>query len=217
MREQSTLGGNSFAVFLFCVVSIPGAGQKCADNVVFGVHKENVDITIKEAAEYKPGSRNYYVRDFNDSENVYLKAALSPKRRKEWLDRWQDRSVPPCIEPVLNQLAAVAKRTLPTYRPTGFPVRNAAEEKLLLTAINDISSGKVLGSGLTAADWEIQKRRNGIPDARFKRGMVYAKFATSDDGFCRIVHVNLIQDYAGGGTFAATKARFIKTEPAGCP
>lgn len=172
---------------------------------------------MKQAANYKPGARNFYVSDFNDNENLYLKAALSPRRRKKWFDDMKNPVMAECMAVKLDELAAIARTTLPTYRPTGFTVRNSAEEKVLLTGVNDIAKAKVLGTGLADADWRIEKLRNGIPSARYKYGMIYARYSTSDDGFCRIVHVNIVQDYAGGGTYAASRARFIKTEPAGCP
>jgi hypothetical protein len=70
---------------------------------------------------------------------------------------------------------------------------------------------------MDAATWNIEKRSNGLPNARYKHGMIYARYPSLDDGYCRIIHVNIVQDYAGGGTYADSKARFIKSEFAGCP
>jgi hypothetical protein len=207
------LGAN---VSILLAAALPLAAQDCSGPVV-KIHLENVEKTKKQAADYKPGARNYYVSDFNDNENIYLKAALSPARRNKWLGRMKDSSFAGCMNPQLDELAAIARKTLPSYRPTGFTIRNAAEEQVLRTGVNDIANATVLGTGLAEADWRIEKLSNGIPKARYKHGMIYARFSTSDDGFCRIVHVNVVQDYAGGGTYAASRARFIKTEVAGCP
>lgn len=196
---------------------IPAVAQNCKGSPIFDIHNENVEITKKQAAEYKPGLRDFYVRDFNDAENVYLKAALSKRRRDEWFARWKDPSFPKCMGPVLDELAVIAKKTLPSYRPTGYTVRNAAEEKLLRDGVNDIANATVLGAGFLPGPWKIETRGNGIPRARFKHGMLYLKYANSDDGFCRIAHVNLLQDYSGGGTYAGSRPLFIKSEPAGCP
>jgi len=73
-------------------VAQAAAAQSCkSGDAVFRVHNDNIEITKKQAADYKPGARDYYVRDFNDNENLYLKAALSPSRRQEWLGRWKDQ------------------------------------------------------------------------------------------------------------------------------
>ena len=222
MNDLRVRGSISRRVLLGAIVSIllaaalPLAAQDCS-TPFFQVHLENIEKTKKQAASYKPGARAFYVSDFNDNENIYLKAALSPARRKKWLGQMKAATVSACMDPKLDELAAIARTTLPSYRPTGFTIRNAAEEKLLLTGVNDIAKATILGTGLADADWRIEKLRNGIPSARYKYGMIYARYPTSDDGFCRIIHVNIVQDYAGGGTYAASRARFIKTEPAGCP
>jgi hypothetical protein len=216
-RFKVRIAGGAALIPVLLAMAVQAVAQTCADDPVFGVHKENLDITKKQAADYKPGARNYYVRDFNDSENIYLKAALSPARRKAWFERWKDPNFPKCMNPELDQLAAVAKKTLPSYKPTGFTVRNAGEEQLLRSAVNDIANAKVISSGMDAATWNIEKRSNGLPNARYKHGMIYARYPSLDDGYCRIIHVNIVQDYAGGGTYADSKARFIKSEFAGCP
>jgi hypothetical protein len=204
------------SVSILLAAALPLAAQNCS-GPFYQVHFENIEKTKKQAANFKPGARAFYVSDFNDNENIYLKAALSPARRKKWFGQMKGPAVAGCMGPKLDELAAIARTTLPSYRPTGFTIRNAAEEKLLLAGVNDIAKATVLGTGLADADWRIEKLSNGIPSARYKHGMIYARYPTSDDGFCRIVHVNIIQDYAGGGTYAASRARFIKTEPAGCP
>jgi hypothetical protein len=206
-----------YGLSVLLAAGMSAAGQNCKDNAVFEVHNENVEITKKQAAEYRPGLRDYYVQDFNDAENVYLKAAISKRRRDEWLARWQDRSIPKCMVPVLDELAVIAKKTLPSYRPTGFTVRNAVDEKVLRDGVNDIANATVLGGGFRPGPWKIETRGNGIPRARYKHGMLYLKYSTTDDGFCRMVHVNLVQDYSGGGTYGGSRPLFIKTEPVGCP
>ena len=102
------------------------AAQSCkGGDAVFRVHSDNIETTRKQAADYKPGARDYYVRDFNDNENLYLKAALSPSRRQDWLGRWKDQKFVKCMNIALDELAVIAKKTLPSYRPTGYAVRNA--------------------------------------------------------------------------------------------
>ena len=194
------------------------AAQSCkGGDAVFRVHSDNIETTKKQAADYKPGARDYYVRDFNDNENLYLKAALSPSRRQDWLGRWKDQKFVKCMNIALDELAVIARKTLPSYRPTGYTVRNAAEERVLLTGVKDIAQATVISSGFASPSWKIEQNRRGIPVARFKHGMVYARYRSVDDGFCRIVYVNIVQDHAGGGTYGDSRPAYIKSEFAGCP
>ena len=209
-------------VTLSCVA--PGVLAQAKDahscksgDAVFRVHSDNIETTKKQAADYKPGARDYYVRDFNDNENLYLKAALSPSRRQDWLGRWKDQRFVKCMNIALDELAAIAKKTLPSYRPTGYTVRNAAEEKALLTGVKDIAQATVITSGLSSPSWKIEQNRQGVPVRRFKHGMIHAKYRNVDDGFCRIVYVNVVQDHAGGGTYGDSRPIYIKSEFAGCP
>jgi len=212
------------AVLATFVVATPAAvaqganAQSCkGGDAVFRVHSDNIETTKKQAADYKPGARDYYVRDFNDNENLYLKAALSPSRRQDWLGRWKDQRFVKCMNIALDELAAIAKKTLPSYRPSGYTVRNAAEERVLLTGVKDIAQATVITSGLSSPSWKIEQNRRGVPVARFKHGMIHAKYRSVDDGFCRIVYVNVVQDHAGGGTYGDSRAVYIKSEFAGCP
>jgi len=194
-----------------------GDPNSCKGDAFFDIHNEDIDITKKEAAEYHPGLRDYYVQDFNDRQNIYLKAALSKSKRQDWMGEWKDEKMKRCIGTVLDELAVIAKKTLPSYSGPNYASHNLAEERLMLTEISDISEGKVLRSGIKEASWLIDKDSFNFPTARFKHGLVYVRYPNVDDGFCRVIYVNIIQDYAGGGTYAATYARFIKSEFAGCP
>ena len=62
-------------------------------------------------------------------------------------------------------------------------------------------SATVFRIGLSTDTWFIDKNDIGLPTARYKHGMIYARFPSLDDGFCRIVYVNVVQEYTGGGTF----------------
>jgi hypothetical protein len=183
---------------------------------VLDVHLGDLATTKKQAAEYTPGLRDYYVQDFNDRQNIYLKASLSKSRRQEWLGSWPADFVN-CMNPALDDLAAVARKTLPTYTLTGYNVHNPVEEKILRSAVNDISQATVFKTGLLSPTWKIAKDDYNFPTSRFKYGAIWAKYPNLDDGFCRIIYVNLVQDYAGGGTYGDSYGNFIKSEFAGCP
>jgi hypothetical protein len=47
--------------------------------------------------------------------------------------------------------------------------------------------------------------------------VVWARSTLNDHPYCRIYWINIIQDYAGGGTYGASYAYFVNDELAGCP
>lgn len=191
-------------------------GDFCSTDMMVGVYMKDIETTRKQAEEYRPGLRDYYVQDFSDRQNIYLKASLSPSRRKEWLGSWPANIVN-CITPALDNLAVVAKKTLPTYTPGNYALGTPAELKILRSGVNDLAQATVFKTGISSPAWRISKDSYNFPTARYKYGMIWAKYPGLDDGFCRIIYVNLVQDYAGGGTYGESYANFIKTEFAGCP
>jgi hypothetical protein len=191
--------------------------RDCRSDAVAEVHLADIEKTRKEAEEFRPGLRDYYVSTLSDRKNLYLEAALSPSRRKEWLGSWPEEFVK-CMETPLDKLAAVARTTLPGYTgPEGYTLGTPAERKILLSAIDDIAKAKVLKVGIKQANWLIDKDSYNLPTARYKHGMIWAQYPNSDDGFCRIFLVNIKQDYAGGGTYAASYGYFVSRALAGCP
>ena len=195
----------------------PAAAANCqSDGGALRHHLDQIETTKKEAASYTPGARGYYVSELNDRKNIHLEAALSARERKDYLDRVKDPNWRKCLEDAWDELAVVARKTLPSFRPTGYPIRNAAEERVLQSAVN-LTGSKVLGSGLSATTWKIETRSNGIPSSRYKHGMVHARTGGDDSGFCWIYYVNVVQDYAGGGTYAGSEGRYVGRTLAGCP
>jgi len=192
------------------------SGDFCSNDMMVGVYMKDIETTRKQAEEYKPGLRDYYVQDFSDRQNIYLKASLSPSRRKEWLGTWPTDIVN-CITPALDKLGEVAKKTLPTYTPKGYALGTPAELKILRSGVNDLDQATVFKVGMSSPNWLISKDSYNFPTARYRYGLIWAKYPGLDDGFCRIIYVNLVQDYAGGGTYGASYANFIKSEFAGCP
>ena len=192
------------------------SGDFCSTDVMVGVYMKDIETTREQAENYKPGARDYYVQDFSDRQNIYLKASLSPSRRKEWLGTWP-KNIVDCIAPALDNLAAIAKKTLPAYTPSGYSLGTPAEQKILRSGVNDLAQATVFKVGISSPNWLISKDSYNFPTARYKYGLIWAKYPGLDDGFCRIIYVNLVQDYAGGGTYGASYANFIKSEFAGCP
>lgn len=184
------------------------------DKVRLDSFKEDIDGTLQDQRSFTKG-RDWYVRTLNDSRNEYLWYAISPS----WRSRLNERFGPltPCISGYIDEIAAEAKRSLPMYHPVGFNIRNPAEEEILRSAVNDIAQATVFKIGLGSRTWQIQKNSLGIPENRYKYGVIWAKYPNYDDGYCRIMFVNLIQDYAGGGTYGSSYGLLVRSEPAGCP
>jgi len=195
----------------------PKAKGGCEDDVFYQVHNENIQKTIDQAKDYTPGSRDYYVDTYNDGENIYLKAALSAKKRASWEEEWKDESMKKCINTRLDELALAAEKTIGSYRPPStYTFGTAAEKAVLKTGVNDLNQASaVYAVGLNSATWKIDKDEYGLPKNRFRYGMIYAKYPQNK--YCTIIWVNLVQDYSGGGTYNDSEARFIGWEFAGCP
>jgi hypothetical protein len=184
----------------------------------WSVHYGDAYKTLREAEEYKAGGRDYYVRELSDRRNEYLLASISPNERKEWLSSHRIAEKDQhCLVPLFDEIGAAAKRTLPKYRPRGYSHHDSSEEELIRNAVKaELPDADFLSVGVKSPSWVIEKLRNGIPSLRYKYGMAWVKSSKHDDGFCRIVYVNLVQDHAGGGTYADSVANYISMEPAGC-
>lgn len=186
--------------------------------VFFSYHYGEAYKTLREAEEYKAGARDYYVRELSDRRNEYLLAGISPNLRKEWLS---SHRIPEkdqhCIVPLLDEISAAAKRTLPKYRPRGYSHHDSSEESLIKDAVKaEVPDAEFLLVGVKTPAWLIEKHSNGIPSSRYKYGMAWVKSASFDDGFCRIAYVNIVQDYAGGSSYGDSAGNYISMEPAGC-
>lgn len=184
--------------------------------VVYSIHYADAYKTLREAENYKPTARTYYVRELSDNRNEYLLAGISPKSREEWLGSHRTAEKDKhCMVPIFDELNAAAKRTLPKYRPRGY-THHDDDDLIREIAKKEIPGATILESGVSSPTWEIEKLRNGTPRVRYKYGMAWVKSPSFDDGYCRIVYINVQQDYSGGGTFAESRGNFIKVEPAGC-
>jgi hypothetical protein len=184
----------------------------------WSVHYEDAYKTLREAEDYKRGGRDYYVRELSDRRNEYLLAGISPNFRKDWLTSHNtpDKDAH-CIVPLFDEISAAAKRTLKNYRPTGYKFHESSDEALIKNAVKEkIPDAEIFAVGVKQASWDIDKLSNGLPEDRYKYGMAWVNSAAFDDGYCRIVHVNIIQDYSGAGTYGDSKSRYINMVPAGC-
>jgi hypothetical protein len=181
-----------------------------------------VDYQIGEISKYKKDldgwdSANQYFPKPKSNDD-YIGLALSKKERAKWL---QDKKVAPDakLDAALDELKASLYKRLPEYtiNPKSFNNRNAAEEKMMLAEMSDVPGIKVFKIGFNQASWLIDKNELGIPKARYKHGLIYGRNPASEDPFCRVWYINVVQEYAGGGTYGATEARYIEKELIACP
>jgi hypothetical protein len=179
------------------------------------VHLRDLAKTKKEVTEYVPGQREYFVSILSDYRNEYLEAAMLPWVRESWLKERGDQFAR-CLTPALDDLAAVARTKLPTFTgPTRYKLGTAAEKSLIRASVPDTAKAKVFMTGVIQANWLIAKDNYNFPTSRYKHGAVLYKNPGQD--FCWVVFINIIQDYAGGGTYGASYGNYVGRSLSGCP
>jgi hypothetical protein len=181
-----------------------------------------IDYQIGEIGKYKQQLTSWnpanQVFPRPNSSDDYISLALSKKERNDWV---QSKKLAPDakLDAALDGLKDLLYKRLPEYtiNPRSFNNRNAAEEKLVLAEMSDVPGLKVYKIGFNQANWLIETNNLGIPKARYKHGLVYGRRPDSEDPFCRVWYVNVVQPYSGGGTYGATEARYIEKEYIACP
>jgi hypothetical protein len=191
------------------------AKANCEDDAVYGVWREDIQKTADDAKSWSPGARDYFVRDFNDNHNKYLKMALSQSYRDDEMESWKDSAIAGCLNARLDELNAVASKSILTYTPAGYTLGTPADKAALRAALTDISKAQVFQVGVKDMNWRIVSNSLGIPEGRKKLGKLWVKYP--GDKYCKIVWANVWQQYAGGGTYNSSTGDFIAWEFAGCP
>lgn len=149
----------------------------------------------------------------------YLLFAVSPSARKGWQNDFKDMGNCPKIVAGLERLSESAAKKLPLFKPDTkeYAFRNPAEERLMKGKINELADHKIHYIGVRQQNWLIEKNSLGIPTARYKHGLVWVRYTPNDHPFCRAYYINIVQDYAGGGTYGTSYANFIDDVLVGCP
>jgi len=202
--------------YLQCVVGdVPKAGEcgKLDDvnQVRVDIYKKDLNELLDDAKTFN-ADRGWYSPRFNED---WLLAAISPSTRKKFATKYGE--LYPCISGLLDEIQAAAKLTLPKYTLYSYNVRNPAAERVLRSAISDLNQAKVFKIGLLESSWLIEKNSIGIPVNRYKHGAIWVKYSNWDHGYCQILWINVVQPYAGGGTWGESYGNFLRSEPAGCP
>lgn len=190
------------------------ASKRCESISFYVIWNKDIQATIDDVKSFKPG-RDYFVQDFNDDENRYLKMALSEEQRKRYQEGWADEDAKRCVNARLDELKAIADPVIGGYTPAGYTLGTPAEKALLKAAVKDLSTATVHQVGIKNNQWKIFYNDLGIPTSRKKFGALWIKQPFHN--YCQIVWVNIRQPYAGGGTYAASEFQFVSWEFAGCP
>jgi len=180
---------------------------------------EEIGKAQKEVDEYNSQDKLYLV---SSTSADWMWRAVSPKERGEWTEKWKTLLTPAArkkFDDALDALAASAAKKLPDYKASlnEFTFHNAAEEKMMKGVLTKIADYKIFSSGLRQSSWLIDKNDYGLPTARYKHGVIYLRDTKGDHPYCYATYINIKQDYAGGGTYGASYARFVEDEMVGCP
>lgn len=202
--------------YLQCVLAdVPKAGEcgKLDDvnQVRVDLYKKDLNELLGDAKSFN-GDRGWYSPEFRED---WFLAAISPSRRQKLATKYGE--LYPCISGLLDEIQAAAKISLPKYTLYSYNFRNPAHERVIRSAISDLNQAKVFKIGFLESAWLIQKNSIGIPEKRYKHGAIWVKYPNWDHGYCNILWINVVQEYAGGGTWGASYGNFIRNEPAGCP
>lgn len=201
------------AEYLPCAV---GERQKedIVDSPWLKAHRDGIKKVLVSVGNWKTGSR-----DSLGSSSEYAFYAVSPKMRADWLKEKNALAFEGEIEKLLKPLADALAEKLPNYFPDAakYSVRSAAEEALMKRVLPNPAQNKIFATGLAQTAWQIDKGALGIPQARYKNGLIYRRAASADHPYCYATYVNVIQNYAGGGTYAASRSEIIREELVACP
>jgi hypothetical protein len=191
--------------------------DKCSDNIWLQTHVEDINKRRSEVDSYTPG-RDWFVVESNYD---HLLFAVSPSAKQRWLTGANALEYKDCpsLVTALDQLNKSASAKLPTYIPDtkSFAIKLPAYEQLMKGKIKDLADHKIFHIGVKQASWLIDKNNLGIPKSRYKHGMAWVRYVPNDHPYCRVYWINIIQDYAGGGTYGDSYAYFVRDDLAGCP
>jgi hypothetical protein len=187
----------------------------CAGNLWVESHLEDIAKRQKEVDSFTP-DRGWLIGSNNYDHLLY---AVSPSAREKWLTGAKALDYKNCLASAFDKLAASAATKLPLFLPnTGaYAVHNPAEERLIKSKISDLPDHKIFYVGIEEPNWLIDKNEFGLPKSRYKHGMVWVRYAPNDHVYCRVYYINIIQDYAGSGTYGASYGAFIEDKLFGCP
>ena len=188
-------------------------GERMAD-----IFFDDLAAARKEVSEYSPSTKIWLVSSKNSE---WLDRAISKGWRKEFYHKWKFPAATVAkFDAQFDALAADAPPKITAYtnsQVNKFAFRNAVEERMMRSQLNDVSGLIVHKIGFYQSTWNIEKNDLGIPIRRYKTGAIYGRNPNSDHPYCMFWTINIVQDYAGGGTYGTSYAKYKEREVATCP
>jgi hypothetical protein len=194
--------------------------QDLPDSPAYRMWFDELQEAVKEAEEYTPQS-DRAIYTYSGKYDWGL-LAVSRSARDEWFSdiaEWRKANPKNKFDAAFDKLAALLAKYLPADRGSlaSYKFRNPADEKIMKTVFEDITRYQIYSYGIEESNWLIEKNDFGIPNARYKHAVFYLRDKKGDHPYCYLTFVNIIQDYSGGGTYAASRARYIGDQLVGCP
>ena len=194
--------------------------QDLPDSAAYRMWFDELQEAVKQAEEYTPQS-DRAIYTYSGKYDWGL-LAVSPSARNEWFEDvadWRKANPKNKFDAAFDKLAALLAKHMPAFKGglASYTLRNPADERVLKTVFEDITRYQIYSYGVKQSNWLIEKNDYGIPVARYRHAVFYLRDKRGDHPYCYLTYVNIIQDYAGGGTYAASRARFIEDQLVGCP
>ncbi len=204
---------NNRTEYLQCAVR-DKESKRFEESVWLKAHRDGIKKTLNYVEIYDSSTHNSM-----GTESEYALYAVSLQERNKWLKEKNALDFAEPINTLLAPLAAALSKKLPTYFSiTGkYSSGTPADFALMKGILTNPARYKIYKTGLKQSNWEVDKNALGIPNARYKNGVIYLRDTKSEHPFCFATYVNIVQNYAGGGTYGASKAIFIQDELVGCP
>ena len=180
----------------------------------FSTHRDGIRQALKDVNEYDPATKLTMGTD-----SKYVLYAVSQKSRTKLLSNAYALKFKAALDAELAPLAEALAKKLPNYPPPlkSYSLRSAGEEAMMKRALGNAARYKIFSGGLQPGGWKIETNNLGIPKSRYKYGMLYVRDTEADHPYCHAAYVNIVQSYAGGGTYAASRAVFAGESLVACP
>lgn len=196
------------------------SAQDLPDSPAYRMWFDELQQAVKEAEEYTPQS-DRAIYTYSGKYDWGL-LAVSPSARNGWFEdiaEWRKANPRNKLDAAFDKLAALLAKHMPTFKGglASYALRNPSDERLSKTIFEDITRWQIYSFGIQESNWLIEKNDYGIPVARYKHAAFYLGDKRGDHPYCYLTFVNIIQDYSGGGTYAASRARYIGDQLVGCP